>query len=443
MEKEQVWERYLEQGQRLIDARVSLVDELRALSLSPYMHSVLQTFVAKLAGRIDFQVEGTPERIPLADAVFTTAWRNLVQPTVENALRSYAVVGFAGLFVSPYGVRKLSAEDSTWLGTVEMPIGHVRRFTMPAVDARARYGSRWDTADDEELVDFVEVYLQHEGRLFHVSLSGEKKVVREWADYPYDAHWLFGVERPRSDAHYATGLPLGLVEICRDWIEVQEHISEAARFRMKRARLAQLNVSSLTNADSVESLRSAYRLIPSATPNPLIVPLDEVSPQEVSMFSELAERKVSALSGVGLFDQNVMPRTETATEAMYYAQLGSARAQYEVERVRQWLGAVVQDFRRWLVRLPDEEVPLVRVMVGDSEEVFGRHRHIREALEGMRVTLAGAGWEDVLTRQQKAQMLMQLALAAPQVFDVRAVLEEYLRAIDIDPARYLLGAGVA
>lgn len=439
MKKEQVWERYLERGQRLIDSREALVDELRTLSLSPYIHSVLQTFVAKIAGRMDFQVEGTPERVAVADAAFTAAWRKLVQPIVESAVRDYAVTGVGGLFVSPYGVRRLAPEDSTWLGTIEMPVGHVRRFSMPAVDARARYGNHWDAADDEDPIDLVEVYLQHEGRLFHISLSGEKKVVREWEDYPYDAHWLFGVERPRNDVHYATGLPLGLVEVCRDWIEVQQHISEAARFRMKRARLAQLNVASLTDADSVESLRSSFRLIPAASPNPLIVPLDEVSPQEIAMFSDLAERKLSSLSGVGLYDLNVMPRTETATEVMYYAQLGSARAQYELERSRRWLGAVVQDFRRWLVRLPDEDVPLVRVMVRDSEEVFGPHHHIRKALEGMRVTLVGAGWEDVLTRQQKAQMLLQLALAASQAFDVRAVIEEYLRAIDVDPARYMQG----
>jgi hypothetical protein len=438
MERERrQWQDVLDAGLRLIEQRRALVDALRELSLSPSVHAILQTFVAKLAGRVDFIVEGNPDRVELADATITTAWRKFVQPLVEASLRDFAVTGVAGLFVSPYGVRRLRAEDSTWLGDTLTPSGHVRKFTMPVPDAIERYGRKWDK-DAKEFLDFAELYLQHEGRLLHVCLSGEQTVVREWQDYPYDAHWLFGVERPRSNEHWATGLPVGIVEICRDWVTVAENIATAAVFRTKRARLAQLNVSSLTDMDSVDALRESFRLLPSATPNPLIVPIDEVSPAEVQVFSEMAERKLSNLTGVGLYDQNILPRgTETATEAMYYAQMGSARAQYDMERIRQWLFGLVQDFRRWLVRLPDDEVPFIRVMVGDSEEVFGRHRHIREALEGMRISLAGAGWEDVLSRLQKASMLLSLLQIAPQVVNPIAIIEEYIRAVGEDPSKFM------
>lgn len=427
-----------EKGLSLIEERRVLVDSLRELSVSPSVHAMLQTYVAKLAGRVDFQIDGSPERIRLADAAITTVWRQMVQPIVEAAIRDFAVTGVSGVFMSPFGPRRLNPEDCTWLGEILTPVGHVRKFTMPAKDAAERYGNRWEKRD-QDLIDFVEVYLQHEGRLAHVSLTGERAVVKEWEDYPYDAHWLFGVERPRSDANWTTGMPVGMIEICKHWAVVTEQIATAALFRTKRARLAQLNVSSLTDSDSADALRESFKLIPAATPSPLIVPIDEVSPAEVQLINELAERKISMLSGVGMYDQNIMPRgTETATEAMYYAQLGSARAQFEAERIRNWLFDIVQDLRRWLIKLPAEDVPFVRVMVEDVEEVFGPHRHIREALEGMRVKLAGAGWEDVMTRIQKASMMLNLLQLAPNMINPQAILAEFIRAMGEDPAKFLV-----
>jgi hypothetical protein len=431
-------ERHLEAGLGLIESRRTVLEQLRNDAITPHMHAVLETFVAKLAGRVDFQVEGNPDRVELADAVFTTAWRKFVQPFVEAALLDYAVAGFGGLFVSPFGVRRLKPEEATWLGEMLSPVGHVRKFSMPYADARKRYGNHWQEDDPEAIVYIAEVYLQYDATLYHVALTGERNVLRKWEHYPYDAHWLFGTERPANHELAQTLLPVSLVEMSKGYIDVQENIRQAAQFRMKRARLAQLNVSSLVDADALDALSSAYRLVPSATPNPLIIPLDEVSPAEIQMFSELAERKIASLTGVGLYDQNVLPDTKTATESVYYVQLGSARAQYIMEKVRQWIGSVVQDYRKWLIRLPDDEVPFFRVHVGDAEETFGAHRHVREALEGMRVVIAGSGWDDILTRRQRAEVLLQLAAVVPQMFNMRAVLEESVRSLNADPSLYLV-----
>jgi len=432
-------ERYLQSGLTLIQQRRGLVDTLREQAQVPYMHSLLDTLVAKVAGKADFRIEGEQHRQELADAVFTTAWAKMVKRRVEAAIRDFAVCGFSGVFLSPYGPRRLPPEEATWLGEMAEPFGHVRRFSMPVADARQTYGNQWpDASDGEQTLDFAEVHLQHSGELFHVCLTGERTLVQQWEGYPYEARWLFGAERPRADVHWATGLPVGVVELCQEWLETERFLAEAVKFRAKRSRLAQLNTSALTDMDTPEVLSHSYRLIPASADVPIIRPIDEVSLADIHVAAELSERKISAVSGVSLFDQNLLPDTKTATEAMYYAQLGSARSQFLLEQVRQWMNGIAQDLRHWLVRLPDERVPFLRVMVGDTEETFGSHRHIRDALEGMRVTLLGAGWEDVLSRQQKAQALLQLAVALPNAFDVERVIQYYLHSLGFDAREFLM-----
>jgi hypothetical protein len=434
-------ERYLQSGLSLIEQRRGLVDTLREQAQVPYMHSLLDTFVAKVAGKADFRIEGEQHRQELADAVFTTAWAKMAKRRVEAAIRDFAVCGFGAVFVSPHGPRRLPPEEATWLGEMAEPFGHVRRFSMPVADARHTYGNHWpDAADAEETLDFVEIHLQHTGELFHVCLSGERTVVQQWEGYPYESRWLFGAERARTDVFWATGLPVSVVELCQDWLDAERFLAEAVKFRAKRSRLAQLNTSALTDMDTPEVLSQSYRLIPASADVPIIRPIDEVSLADIQLASELSERKISAVSGVGLFDQNLLPDTKTATEAMYYAQLGSARSQFLLEQIRQWMNAVAHDFRHWLVRLPDDHVPFLRVMVGDTEETYGPHRHVRDALEGMRVTLLGAGWEDVLSRQQKAQALLQLAVAMPSAFDMERVLQYYLHSLGVDAREFLMAS---
>jgi hypothetical protein len=422
-----------------IDARQSHYQELRAVAAGAIRQGwdktgrfilagsiasdIVAVLEASLIGRVDLRVEPQDD---LADALVTALYNKQLHKLAQESVRDYIVCGWGGVVVTPWGPRRLKPESSTFIGSD----GYVRRFSIDATDARRRFGQR--KALDAKRGEVVLVEALSDGYL-EVWFGSDRLYRQKW---DYRPHLLLGDERPSLVDDGLYGAPISVVESCAPLFDRYDLIGLAIARKSLRAGVVQVVVSQLEDPESAEAISSRWDCV-IVRDGPAVMPLEELSLQELLAVRASIEQEIASRTGVTPYARGLSdPRTQTATEVALIQSQGGTRLAYQQAEVRDWLNSIVGDFRRWLVWLPPEEQEAVEIPYNNTIEVFGAGRPYSDVLAGKLVTVAGAGYLDVLQRQQQIQMLLPLAQIG---LNSRPLLEELIRLSGRDPKLLMQG----
>lgn len=425
----------------IIESRVHHYQELRAIAAgalptagdganTSYAHvgsiasDIVNVLEASLVGRVDLRIEPQDD---LADALMTELYVRHLHPLVKEAVRDFIVCGWGGVVVTPWGPKRLKPESSTFIGRD----GYVRRYSMPATDARRRFGNKralYGKRDDVQVVEalsdgYVEVWF------------GNERIYRQRWDYR--PQLLLGDERPVLVDEGLHGAPIGIVESARHLFLAYHFVRHATHNKASRAGLVQVIASELDDPLSAENIAARWDSV-IVRQGPAIIPVEQTSLQELIMVAQAIDQEISSRTGVTPFARGLSdPRTQTATEVALIQSQGGTRLAYMQAEVRDWLSACVRDYRRYLVWLPPEQQELVEVPFQGKVEAFGAGRPYSDVLAGKYVSVNHSGYTDIVQRQQEAQMLMPL-LAAVR-YDPRPLVEEVIRLTGRDPQQFIAG----
>ncbi len=421
-----------------IDARQSHYQQLRAVAAGAVRQGVDNTgrFVlagsiasdvvnvleASLIGKVDLRVEPQDD---LADALITGLYHRHLHPLVQESVRDYIICGWGGIVVTPWGARRLKPESSIPCGA-----GYVRRFSMDATDARKRFGQRKALDGKRGDVVLVEAF---DGQYLEVWYGTDRLSRQRW---DYRPRLLLGDERPVLVDEGLHGAPIGIVESAYDLFLQHSLIGLAIARKSLRAGAVQVVASQLEDPESAEVIASRWDSV-LVRDGPAVMPLEDLSLQELLAVRAAVEQEISARTGVTPYARGLSdPRTQTATEVALIQSQGGTRLTYMQYTVRDWLNDVVSDFRRYLVWLSPQQQEAVEIPYQGTVEVFGAGRPYGDVLAGKLVQVAGAGYLDVMQRQQQIQMLLPLAQMG---IDARPLVEELIRLTGRDPKLLLQG----
>lgn len=427
-----------------IDTRLHLYRTLRAVAagalpssfdstVTSYTYAgsiasdIVNVLEASLVGRVDLRIEPADD---LADALLSTLYVRHLHPLVRESVRDYIICGWGGIVITPWGPRRLKPESSTFIGRD----GYLRKYSMPASDARRRFGNRkalFGKRDDVQLVEcLADGYLE-------VWFGDERLFRKEW---DYRPQLLLGDERPAEIDDFR-GAPIGIVESARELFLSHYLVGLAIRRKSLRAGLVQVVASELDDPASAENIASRWDAV-IVRQGPAIIPVEQMSLSELLAVRQSIEQEIASRTGVTPFARGLSdPRTQTATEVALIQSQGGTRLAYMQSEVRDWLNACVADFRRYLVWLPADEQEAIEIPFNGTVEVFGVGRPYGDVLAGKYVSVNHSGYTDIIQRQQEVQMLLPVLAQAGA--NIQPLLEELIRLSGRDPKQLLSTEGVS
>lgn len=181
-----------------------------------------------------------------------------------------------------------------------------------------------------------------------------------------------------------------------------------------------------------------------------IMPIDQVSMQELLIALREVENMITSLTGVTPYMLAQVGISQTATETLTMQSMSNIKASYIQLQILYWMDQVLESFRSYLTALPHAEQPTVSFFEQLPEDnkmyefVFGAEGiPYRQALGTVRVGLTSLGFQEHLARRQEIQSLLsfivglyQLLVQQGAIYDIPKLVDQFISTYGFDPSEF-------
>lgn len=453
------------------------IQELRETQTRSTAKKILTIQRAQMVGVIDLQTD--PHDL-LADALITKLFISKKSPyqlkkRIFRLADDLLACGVGGIVIGPLGIASLRPENFVPYPNFYEPELTIRSFRLTEKQCKALFGrlkifdkalaanAKDDAFSEEDLkelgieatIRLEEVYNYQDETFTYYCL--DEPLAEPFEAKPWEGHYFqIGEERPQTPntPKNKRGMPIGTLETLMgvdnldpNMIEEYENIIEAITAWAKRASLCFIRENSITNPEMQQFLENNYHTIWVRGEDPIVRADMPSVPDMMAAYNIIQQDTTGRVGHTAYHEGNIQPGVQKATEVAVLANLSSTRLVSQGHDLNETVSEIIEAFADYLIHLPPEDVPPLRIKVSGQTEEYGPERPYAETLANVRVLVGAIGIQDYLQQRQDLTNALAIAKTLGPVVDYTRLAMRLFRNFGVPPEDIMLnqpnaGAGM-
>lgn len=429
----------------------------------------MDVLIALYVGKVDLLVLPAD---PVADKLMTILYKRFLDNFVQIAVEDFLLLGMGGIAMTIEGYGLIKPENFVAYPDFLNPEWTARTATIRVDEAVKRYGYepfKKEVEAIEQTDDPLRYYLAEPVEV--VELMTDDTVFVYYNDnlimarrrLPWEGHYFMrSYHRYEIPGAYERtsrniDLPISLFELLMGIrhedvpaFEAHSKLMEALTKYALRSNFIAYRASGVDkNSKAWNEFRQTYKPIGvDGDPN-AIYPIDKVSLNEIQYALREIEQHITAITGVTPYMLAQVGLANTATETLTMQQMANIKASFLQTQIQQWLNNVVENFRYYLINIPEnEQIPVSFVEKDDSNQMREFIYGVPDApyalgLMDKQVYISSMGFQEQLARRTELQTMLsflvgiyQLLVQHGAVYDIPKLIDNFISTFGFDPTDY-------